>query len=146
MHNITLLNCINLNTLNFENNETTVCCCFEGDNKTVFVVTSRHNLFGINTKSGEIQFKFPLETVITSSKAKILCIEYIPDLNAVCIAATTGEIVLFELKTNQVFKFDYFYSVLSRLNVLALLIQEYCACHGVLISRSWCLPQATILY
>jgi hypothetical protein len=69
----------------------------------LFFVTSANVLQGYDIIENKAWLELNLDHEdLLPSSSQILGIEYIPDLNAVCLASRSGEIILYEVSNNEV--------------------------------------------
>ena len=69
----------------------------------IFFVTESHILYGLHPSTNKIWLELPLDQEdLLSQDSTVIGIEYIPDLEAVCIVTRGGEIVVYEISTNEV--------------------------------------------
>eukprot|EP01117_Protostelium_nocturnum_P005632 TRINITY_DN2032_c1_g1_i4.p1 TRINITY_DN2032_c1_g1~~TRINITY_DN2032_c1_g1_i4.p1 ORF type:complete len:1263 (-),score=561.83 TRINITY_DN2032_c1_g1_i4:48-3836(-) len=86
-------------------NQEIVSFCRDSEGNNLFFVTSAGELIGLYEKEGKnernVETVHLIKSGLIQSDSKIISIEFIPDLESVCIAANTGEIVLYGVESKE---------------------------------------------
>src|SRR5689334_1525311 len=73
------------------------------DANNIFFVTESNVLFGYHPSENKIWLELSLtQHELLEENSKLIGIDYIPDLDSVCMVSRNGEIIVYELATNEV--------------------------------------------